>query len=881
MVQIKRPGGQARASSRSAAAVGLKQRPKTSGAQLARRHARTSLLALAAALVLLGAVGLGAVMGVNAERRDMVGKLGAIRPVQTAVNYFRSFGDSPERLVIDIKHRHYEKIREARDKAVARGQITSDLKEYIPATIRYGDRVYDAKLRLKGEWVDHVTSDKWSFAIRLKRGEALDGMTEFSVQHPRTRAYINEWVYHRALEREDVPGLRYRFVSVTINGRDHGVYALEERLSKQTVELHHHRRQGVIVRFDADYVYAPHPHVRGVMDRDFEIDIQGETSAALMVYDEEDFADSDPGLARQAAVARNLLSAFRMGRLETHQVFDVDKLAMYFALSELNGSIVTIDDWSDKRFLYNPVSSRLEPIGLEGAHETLLQLLGGRFNGTTPDPDRFHMRIFSDPVFYRRYVAALDRVSDPEYVRELFDDIGAELDRQIRFIQRESPHRGFDREEIHRNARFIRASLRPRDGMRAYRLAAAPGRCTLEMASIQQFPIELVGVASAEGVRLSALDHTLPGKPIGGLPVYEPVSFEIAAGGDCAQASVIEYRLLGLEDTREAEIVAGVRFDDTVLASGLLRLSSNVEAFDWLDVDEEARTLSARPGRWRIDRPLIVPEGYVLQLGPGVEIDLGSGASILSRSPVAWRGTEEVPVVIESSDGTGQGVFVTKASQRSYLQHVVFRNLSAPAKDGWELTGAVTFHRSPVAIDGVEFLDNRSEDSLNLIQTEFTMKGTHFRGAPSDAFDGDFVSGRIETSSFLEIAGDAIDFSGSRIEVDRLRMRNVADKAVSAGEQTELAGGRIDVEGAGIGVAAKDLSQVDLTQVQVRQSWVGIAAFQKKKEFGPGSVRVRGYVGEGLELPRLIEFGSSAEVDGEVFAGDRGDVKALIYGAEG
>ena len=112
-------------------------------------------------------------------------------------------------------------------------------------------------------------------------------------------------------------------------------------------------------------------------------------------------------------------------------------------------------------------------------------------------------------------------------------------------------------------------------------------------------------------------------------------------------------------------------------------------------------------------------------------------------------------------------------------------------------------------------------------------------------------------------------------------MRNVADKAVSAGEQTELFGGGIDVEGAGIGVAAKDLSQVDLTQVQVRQSWVGIAAFQKKKEFGPGSVRVRGYVGEGLELPRLIEFGSSVEVDGEVFAGDRGDVKALIYGAEG
>ena len=44
--------------------------------------------------------------------------------------------------------------------------------------------------------------DKWSFRIKVRENKSILGMREFSLQHPRTRKYLNEYIFHKILKLE-------------------------------------------------------------------------------------------------------------------------------------------------------------------------------------------------------------------------------------------------------------------------------------------------------------------------------------------------------------------------------------------------------------------------------------------------------------------------------------------------------------------------------------------------------------------------------------------------------------------------------------------------------------------------------------------------------
>ncbi len=60
-------------------------------------------------------------------------------------------------------------------------------------------------------------------------------------------------------------------------------------------------------------------------------------------------------------------------------------------------------------------------------------------------------------------------------------------------------------------------------------------------------------------------------------------------------------------------------------------------------------------------------------------------------------------------------------------------------------------------------------------------------------------------------------------------------------------------------------------------SKIGFAAFQKKAEFGPGSLVLEQLALDGVEVPFLVEEGSQASVDGRPMRSDQRRVKAMLY----
>ena len=71
------------------------------------------------------------------------------------------------------------------------------------------------------------------------------------MQHPRTRNYINEYIFHKFLQYEKLPHLRYQFLPTYINGKYLGIYALEEHFGKELIE-NSNLREGPILKI-SDY----------------------------------------------------------------------------------------------------------------------------------------------------------------------------------------------------------------------------------------------------------------------------------------------------------------------------------------------------------------------------------------------------------------------------------------------------------------------------------------------------------------------------------------------------------------------------------------------------------------------------------------------------
>ena len=215
---------------------------------------------------------------------------------------------------------------------------------------------------------------------------------------------------------------------------------------------------------------------------------------------------------------------------------------------------------------------------------------------------------------------------------------------------------------------------------------------------------------------------------------------------------------------------------------------------------------------------------------------------------------------------------------KSIIQNTIFDGLSSPNQGGWGLTGAVTFYESPVTFSNVKFINISSEDGLNIIRSEFTLEDTVFRNLSSDALDSDFSKGTIRNASFFDCKNDALDASGSEIHIESIFLNNIEDKGISAGEKSRIFIDKLVSKNTRMAVVSKDQSEVFIQEATVENSKIGLAAFVKKPEFGPGSIEIKNFKMNNLETPFLIEVGSTLVIDGIPIAAQSEGVGKLLYG---
>lgn len=823
----------------------------------------------------------------------------AIRAYRFPVAYWLGIAEQLPTVNLDIKQKNYRALEygASNDQAVNNKQKDGEFLHRditVNADLRHGDESVPVKIRLKGDRGIHWKHpDSWSFRVEIRDEGSLFGMRSFSLQKPITRNYVYEWFYHKLLKRQGLIGLRYDFIELVVNGKSQGIYALEEHFDKVLLE-NNNRREAPILRFA-------------------EIESGDWFQMTVTPYSKTRWSERNPEMLRQAT---NLLEDFQYGRRTVSETFDIELMARFFAISDLTDTIHGTLAKSVK-FYYNPINRKLEPIGFD-AH-----FYGRRFPALISEMSDFrspggyslagyYNNFFGPDIhnkleFYEAYVKELERLSDPAFLDTLFAEIGPELDEKLDAMYAEIPWHDawtghpltsgatflfyFSRENLYERQLFIRKQLRPIAGVTAYIEDIDQQRIVLQLANSQKLPLDVI-----EAIHNGIIYRPVTRLVLNEKPRYEPLHFarvEFEAVGTQPPAkklektvrlvqpkprkSLIRYRVPGSKQIAEHDLfnwLPSVLQDPTRV---VYHRSMDLESRPFLEINESDKTVTFASGSWEVSRDVVIPEGYTLVAQAGTRIDLRNGARLVSYSPLDFKGTKSNPIIFSSSDKSGKGLVVLEASSRSKLDFVRFEDLALAEDDDWALPGVVTFHRSDVDIQNCFFGNNQSEDSLNIVRSNFTITDSRFENTFGDAFDSDFSDGRVENTRFKNIGNDAIDVSGSEITVRKTTINGAGDKGISVGESSRLEGEFLTIGGTKIGVAVKDHSHFQGTTLTIRNSKVGFALFQKKSEYGPANADVWRTRLDNVNESHWLEEGSTLSWEGTPVAANKVELKKVLY----
>ena len=784
---------------------------------------------------------------------------------------------------LEISFKNFNKLREKRNKAMVSKILTTKKNDEVNALLIYKGESYPVKVRLKGDFTDNLDGEKWSFRIKVKKDKTFLGMSEFSLQHPKTRNFHKEKIYHTFLKDEGVPSLRYEFLTLKINGKNLGTYALEEHFDKLLIE-NNKFREGPIIRLSEDRMFENFKKeisIYGSYQNNLFIEETGHLNTEVKTFNARKNFKKEENV-NQYLLARNIFEDFLAKKRISSSTFEIEKTAKFFAAADLlNAEHATI--WHNMRFYFNPITSRLIPIGFDASRITRPSKISKR----SISVDRNPMGIFDDNYFISEYVKHLERFSKENYLKEFFqkhyDDFAEDLSK----INRSYPYVRLLPEELKINQKYIKYRLDPPSPLSVRLNINNEKILEFSIANKQVFPINVNRIEYGGIAYIPTSDPVVEGNKYSRLK-FKKIKFKSKTiSNNVNKPSLnnkakIYYQLLGSKNLLSKELkISPIFFNNEYnKQNNIINNQSNSETFNFITHDKNNKTAFIQKGKWELDKPLIFPIGYRVIVEEGTEINLSEDSLILvNKGSITFSGTDKSPIKLNGiGKKGGQGLIVLNGNQRSLLRNVNFRNLTSYKSSSLNLMGSITFYNSPVDIEDCKFEYLNSEDALNLFQSNFTLKNSIFSNVLSDGLDLDFSNGVIQETAFYDIGNDAIDLSGSKVNMEDIKVKNAGDKAISVGEASKLIAKNIDISSSRIGLASKDLSVLNITNLSTKDINLCLVAFQKKPEYGPGSIILNNAFNNAeCKKSYLLEESSNIKTPNEIFIPNAKNVREDLY----
>jgi len=155
-------------------------------------------------------------------------------------------------------------------------------------------------------------------------------------------------------------------------------------------------------------------------------------------------------------------------------------------------------------------------------------------------------------------------------------------------------------------------------------------------------------------------------------------------------------------------------------------------------------------------------------------------------------------------------------------------------RDSNGLSGCLNFY--DIKIKNLKIMSNNSlcEDSVNFVRTSGTLNNIEVKNSSYDAVDFDFSDLKIENAKIVNAGNDCIDFSYGAYSLLNAQLDKCGDKALSIGENSNLLSNFIKVKNSNIGIATKDSSVSNFSNIKMNNLKFCISAYKKKQEFNGG-----------------------------------------------
>lgn len=779
--------------------------------------------------------------------------------INIPINILKGFVTNVDPLYLDINQENLNKLLIKRKNAIEKGVLISEDSDFVSAKLTNNNSGAKVKLRLKGDWTDHLQSRKWSYRVKVKNGETFLGMRKFSLQSPGTRNYHWEWVFHKLLKDEGLPSIRYFFKPLILNGENLGIYALEEHFDKILIESNNYKEGPIVKMYE------------GLIWENFSKDILSDNyyqsySTGFNI----NRTLKDPILKANLIKANQLLNGFHNKSLSTSEVFDIKKLSIYFAISDLMGAHHG-NSWNNERFYFDPMQLKIIPIGFDGDpnKKTINNILINKriHNGKKWNSIDWTENFFEDIDFTREYISSLEKVSKESFLKDFLEKNKKLLEKNINILYKSYPALNTNFEAIYKNQNTILKALRPNSPLNIFLNDINSENITLSIGNNQRFPIKIEGLKIGdEIIEFNENKYLIKGKKYNQIMEYENLELSInknlykeyLKGKDLK----IVYSLYGSNYKNLSLINKVPRLNPLDTKKIIFNQNSDFSKFNFIDVDYQKNLIIFKKGKYKLNKTLKINDNFKVIAEPGFEVELSDEGKIISFSPINFVGAKNNPIKIYSQNLTkNNGIIIINSTGKSRLKFVIFKRLGNLETIYLNVPGAVTFYQSPVEIIDCNFEDSYAEDALNIVRSEFKLKNSKFINSMSDAIDIDFSMGSIENIFIKNSRNDGLDLSGSKINGSGISIYTSKDKALSIGEGSFLKVNGLIIDDSKVGVANKDGSEGILQNVYFTNTEIEFAGFQKKSEYSPSKTKVSNINKSINQIKYFLSKGSEIKID--------------------
>ncbi|MBT3515571.1 MAG: hypothetical protein HN474_09695 [Nitrospina sp.] len=789
-------------------------------------------------------------------------------PYRLINSYIRG-SDLPE-IYLDIKFKNFRKLQEKRKESLHKGVLITSDDDYVPAKITHEGRFVKVKLRLKGDWARDSNDNKMSFRVHVKGDDHLLGMRRFSLQNPQARIYDGDALFFEALKRENILAPRHSFVDLTVNGKNMGIMALEEHFSKELLESQE-RREGVIIKFDESMVWLAESKV--FKKRGFDGVYDNYKNASIEPFRLNRIKRSKK-LTHELESATKLLRAFVDGTLKSSQVFDPILMGRFIATADFWGAWHGLR-WHNLRFYYNSITGYLEPIGFDAG------IAYNQKPAHDPTSEPIVIKILDDSI-RSIYIKTLGRLIQEAKNGTTANWVEKMAKKNIKALHKEY----FWLEGIDLSLLIQWAEIKIKN-FKSKKLLYPKILQIYHVKNEADYYLELQNPLPYEVI---VSDIQLTDSPNKNTEFEESLvfPFKLAPSEKGGQPTIKKIHLQSNNTLEGASFIIKVnikgestsqtiksvpyfsKINNQIVPQPTIRKTLSQHPF--LNIDRKRKILHVTPGHWEVNSWLVVPENFELILTQGTTLSFKSNSGLLARGPVTIKGKKGRPVVLQGKNDSlegnfWQGIVVMKSKSPSYWSHAHIKNTNGIKKDNWIVTAGVTFYESDVYLKNVTFSENRSEDTLNIVRSNFDLIEVNIKNSISDGLDADFSNGTVTGGVFENLGhaggGDGIDLSGAQVSITGTKFFNIADKAISVGEESSLTSSKLSITKAGVGIVSKDGSHVTVQDSIIMETKLaGLMAYTKKPVYPSATLNAENMLFKKLTLNALVQHKNKLTLNG-------------------